>query len=649
MGRIAAKLRHLFTRSFIAPRIEQRIRTGQQGELLKIQKVIRWLNPRMQWTILAELHMRSSQIGDPQLRRLVLELADALSLSRTTTRALTSSTEVVVTVVGIVGSSRRSKPKLENQSDPTTQVKVINRYYALPTLLRKVRGQILVYRRTQSRSPLKAWTHGVSDFVTIWRHTVCFQIRYNYDEFRPSVSLGFDSTQTSLDPALSYWERELLPDIRDFSGVTNEPSALLIAAVIPDMIPGQERKPRDWLEAGIRSHPGVVMELVGESPRTVWVEKLKNECNPGPYRDFFKALAAAISQGESHSKRAYKVRIPIRELDAFAQSEVTSHAQFPELEYVCLSDVTVMHARFLIRRDELLLLDSASDPRASFVAGLWQYALSAPTLNGQAFVARNLRTRESINEGICAFGRADENWFHWIMETLPRALYLDSVVDKSVPFLMREGLPSPMRQSLEALSSRPIKLVTPNAATRVRRLHGTLMRSPVLDSVWPDNLQYYPNRLAIQLVKDAVNSKITGSETKAKDKVSHLRNSTTRRILNKEHVAALLKSQGFRETPFFNDSFEQQVRSQRQAAIFVCQGGAGLVNALFLPPQTPVVILSSTNQRQDIFWTRVLQHYGVKPLVARTRSMHGSDSRENPHADFSVDTSSLERLTSDVV
>ena len=61
-----------------------------------------------------------------------------------------------------------------------------------------------------------------------------------------------------------------------------------------------------------------------------------------------------------------------------------------------------------------------------------------------------------IPEGILLGGRNDANWFHWLIEYLPRLIQAAGQIDESVPVLISEKVPASGVEALRSLTSRPI-------------------------------------------------------------------------------------------------------------------------------------------------------------------------------------------------
>jgi hypothetical protein len=117
-----------------------------------------------------------------------------------------------------------------------------------------------------------------------------------------------------------------------------------------------------------------------------------------------------------------------------------SHKTFSFDNTLELKHAAVRHQRFITVGEKLITTENAGDVRTDFIAGLWMYMWSSPTANGKALILNPSEVSVEITSGVAGFGRCDNNWFHFLVETLPRILAACDVSDREVPIYVQDDI-----------------------------------------------------------------------------------------------------------------------------------------------------------------------------------------------------------------
>ena len=264
---------------------------------------------------------------------------------------------------------------------------------------------------------------------------------------------------------------------------------------------------------------------------------------------------------------------------------------------VVLQNVSVTSGDVITSDHDLFNIDPATNPAFSFVAGHQGVVVGSPANLGTAAVLVPKSEGLIIPEGILLSSRADANWFHWLIETLPKLMYLDSEVPSDVPVIISDRIPDTAKESLRLLTNRTIIEIEPFAATRVGNLY---VSSPVL--FHPDPVELHLNPVTNTINVDVLNwmrelilskAKQVLSETSGSESIYISRSSGARSLVNSRRVITALRRLGYTVHDPVQMSFMEQVTAFNSAKRVVMVGGASMANLIFCSKGAAVITLRS--------------------------------------------------------
>lgn len=207
-------------------------------------------------------------------------------------------------------------------------------------------------------------------------------------------------------------------------------------------------------------------------------------------------------------------------------------------------------------------------------------------------------SEETIATGIHLTGEYETNYFHWLVEILPK-LYLYEQLDRKndLPIIVSEGNHQNMYTLLNLVCSKKRTIIKckPRVGYRVKRLiHlpsvSTILslydRAPCHDTV------YIPVGLLKRMVLDIL-SKVNVELNISYTRIYVRRNSTYRNLLNQDVIEKILIENGFTSIDPGCLSVEEQINIFRQASIIVGPSGAAMTNMLWCQPHTKIIVLHS--------------------------------------------------------
>jgi capsular polysaccharide biosynthesis protein len=269
----------------------------------------------------------------------------------------------------------------------------------------------------------------------------------------------------------------------------------------------------------------------------------------------------------------------------------------PAPSIAVMQNVTLTSGDVITSGESLLSIDPASNPAFSFVAGHQGVVVGTHAHLGAAAVLVPKNAGPFITEGILLSSRADANWFHWLIETLPKLLYLDAEVPEDVPIIISARIPKTAKECLRLLTDRTIIEILPEEATRVGKL---FVASPVL--FHPDPVELHLNPVTNTINMESLiwlrqrilnEAKKAITETSDAQSIYVARSSGSRSLVNPRQVATTLRRFGFVVHDPANMSFLEQVVAFHSAKRIVLVGGASMANLVFCSEGAAVVTLRS--------------------------------------------------------
>jgi hypothetical protein len=268
-----------------------------------------------------------------------------------------------------------------------------------------------------------------------------------------------------------------------------------------------------------------------------------------------------------------------------------------------LENVEVWHQRFLVKDGKWQIIDATTDPRMKFVAGQWQFVERIPGMEDVVLIRKPRSTSRKVPAAIFLCGRCDENWYHFLIDTLPR-LEVFQEIPLSVPLLIRSDIPRSSKDLIRKLVRRRIIEIRPDSILRVDFLYFLGSRSSVFDSKAPvdTELMHLPFAGLKKLRDRVIEVQDLGSSFSGPDTFYLKRNSVLRGILNPEAVEAVVRDLGIDTLEANSNFFKFQVSAFHKANLVVIPGGASVANILFMKPGAKVLILKSWRNKKLSLW-----------------------------------------------
>ena len=277
------------------------------------------------------------------------------------------------------------------------------------------------------------------------------------------------------------------------------------------------------------------------------------------------------------------------------------------------NNVEIWYQRFIISANVWNIIDSTCSPYNDFVAGHWQFLEKIPTHRKLVYMkAPEEVNRVRFSQAVYLIGRADENWFHLLLDTLPRYLKLREI-DVDIPILVRSDLPDTTIALIKSLIPRKLIFVTPSNLVSVEKLFFIAARSTVYDTKPTDgqNQVRFPKHTLKELQHWVLDALTDDSDIKLPKKIFIPRRAKYRNMINGNQLQHEIETFGF-ETVETNSSFYlKQYSYFSQAKHVVSPGGAVLANMVFMKPGSEVTLIRSWRDSDLLLWKKLAEACGV--------------------------------------
>ena len=294
-------------------------------------------------------------------------------------------------------------------------------------------------------------------------------------------------------------------------------------------------------------------------------------------------------------------------------------------------NIEIWNQRFLVSDNKWHIVDSTYSPYSKFVAGHWQFLEQIPSHVNHVYLKKpSAKRTKKFSEAILLMGRADENWYHFLLDTLPRYLSLKTL-NRDIPVLVRADLPETSIALLEKLIDRKIIYIRPEDRIFIETLYFIAARSTVHDSKPHDGQEqviFSPKTLKAQ--RDWMLQRLKQGKIEEYPNEFFLpRRSKYRNLLNVERVCEYLAQQDIRIVESNKGFFLKQHLYFSRADLIVSPGGAILANILFMPMDSKVIAVRSWRDSELKLWKKLAEacqvnyseivgiptYYGFKPLA----------------------------------
>lgn len=252
-----------------------------------------------------------------------------------------------------------------------------------------------------------------------------------------------------------------------------------------------------------------------------------------------------------------------------------------------------------------------------------------------------------IKEGILLSCEHDNNYFHWLMECLPKLVLIDSLDQfKGMPLLILKGLHKNLEAALKRvnINDHPLIYLEPNVAYQVERLVFPSALSRVVDRYFGRpvfDVDIVLSHKWISKVSELLKKDMQSAQNPWR-KLFLTRRKGLRAVANLEQLELMLLEQGFEIVDLDGVSLDFQIKLFSQASMIVAPTGAALTNMLFCQSGTKVVILMSNHETTNYyFWSNLGAIMKLDVTIVAGERLFNLTDYWSVHDDYVVDPKTL--------
>jgi len=282
------------------------------------------------------------------------------------------------------------------------------------------------------------------------------------------------------------------------------------------------------------------------------------------------------------------------EVRSIAKREVQVCESSTDYSVYCLDSGYMFPASGLMLTDDFKLISaSIGSPQYSrrFTGeALAHHDFVDPVLTPRLLLKRQKISHSDISGAACLLSPRYQNYFHWMVETIPKIRYVEEYERKTgddVTYVLPSDLPSWGAESLSLLGYSEEKVT-----------------SAQFSSYQADELIIPPHPFRGSYADyDWIRKNVFENLTR-EDESSHRifisrSNAIGRRISNKNEVMDILSEYGFEKRLLENQSVSQNVRDFLNADIIVAPHGAGLADVIFCQNNCTVIELFGSRHNKS--------------------------------------------------
>ncbi|MBF9222146.1 glycosyltransferase family 61 protein [Hymenobacter ruricola] len=279
-----------------------------------------------------------------------------------------------------------------------------------------------------------------------------------------------------------------------------------------------------------------------------------------------------------------------------------------------------------------------------FLPSVWATPRLPPEFNGTFLLRQWWGRRQTMADEVIGLAHgpwAAGNYYHWMVDTLPRLLLLQRS-QPGCPLLLPAPVPAYVRQTAALFGFERLVPLPPETVAEVPEL-------AMPDYPAPSGFQDAALTLA---VRNRVLESFGISAFSGQRRVFASRSrQRLRRLLNEYAIEPLLRQYGFEMLCLEEFSLEQQVCIMAETTALVGVHGANLVNMLFMRPNATVVELLNNSTHKAVF--NPCYYYLANALQLRyyclpCQGQSAAESWEANDADLEVDPAALQRIFADL-
>ena len=267
-------------------------------------------------------------------------------------------------------------------------------------------------------------------------------------------------------------------------------------------------------------------------------------------------------------------------------------------------------------------------------------------VDGWALVDVDKRPADRLPSGIVLSSDHDENYFHWMVEVLPKLVLADETPGlEGVPLLVRDDLHPNLRRALDLanVTARPVIPLKARTAYQVDRLYCPSDVCRVVDR-YMGPIRFETDCILSPSWLRKTRDRLLAALPQVSFPTHPLfitRHRPFRRVVNIDALDLWFAERGYVVETFEGVSLDYQIARARGATTLAAVTGAAATNMMFCPDGTDVYILLSEHPGQSLYlWHQLAACFGHRLTYVAGRRQYNQPDYPM-HDDFEIDPALL--------
>ncbi len=309
----------------------------------------------------------------------------------------------------------------------------------------------------------------------------------------------------------------------------------------------------------------------------------------------------------------------------------------------------------IVKPNSGLILTRSGKALSDEIYSSWETFGLPPKNSTLSILRRRLKTlliTDAVNPheiacGVHLMKEHESNYFHWIVEVLPRLFVTETLLaDTTIPLLVTDGLHPNLYSLLDMIKNKQRSVVKLNGLCwyRVGALTYPSEISRILDTY-----EQPPSRSTIHLpmgilaqLRLSLQTFIDSCAGPDGRKLFVKRGGNYRKLTNEDEIETRLREYGFEGISMGDLNIDQQVAAFSRASVIVGPSSASFANILWCAPQAKILVLHSDHPYKKYpYWDDLAAIAKANiSYLAGPRAYTVTD-KFAVHDDFSIDPASL--------
>lgn len=293
-----------------------------------------------------------------------------------------------------------------------------------------------------------------------------------------------------------------------------------------------------------------------------------------------------------------------KEPTCFGETEAPADRSVPVPAAVVwtVKNCQLIRASQIVKDKNFVVYEKSGNPKIGFVAGIWNFVVLIRNSN-KVLVSSNFNKINHHKTGVLIAGRCSRNYFHWLIEYVPKILNIIKIQKLDSPLLVDDTMPEQSYAILDYICEKYSlcyirvnpkellsfdELIVPSQHTfqpddpSFTHWESSALSAEHIDFVSQMGLELankYPNTVRYEKV------------------YLSRKNFTARKIVNEAEIESLFRKHGFEIVDPTDLDFIKQVQLFSNARIIASPTGAALSNLIFCKENATVLSLVASENK----------------------------------------------------